>query len=764
MRRLFALLSLALLFTFTSCSGFNENSGSVTFSLTSGQVEKAVANSAASRSLASRVASLSNETLRNALSANPASRSSNSDGTGITKDDGTTGITVEGEDSNGNPIDVKALSDSMNVTVKIMLSVKLTGSYQQTKKLQMFSFDLKDYNFSGEDISDFNDGVTDDNEEYLDGLEEEIMKSFPENAEDKVYSIAFDSIPVGSTIKANVKLYSSISVSVFGFNHTEEEVFVEGTSEECVIKGGPNSLDVTLNAPEFEDDPEDDEDGVPYTVTLSYDSKTTVPDIDLSTVAVYAVDESKVDEKVAGDYVELMKLLDELPYYEKEKIGFWYMNSKIDQKNISVADDGTITVTGASKYLETGKEYYFYSFLQYYSNKGTAFGFGKPVKKTKIADKNDVELVITIYSEEEFGGDDPEEPYFSIDGHSKTTGWSKGLFILDIFDNETSDYVIRYEMPNTSSGDGTGTTEVSEDDDEDETTSFVISRGTWSKSSSNVSETSEVSEEDQDEDEVLSVTVSENYFFNQKTEELEEAGKPNIFTIKNLYGEFTVESMSGITITFNETSSGNDDPIDEPEYPDDPTIYFTISFFVSDDADAKFEDYEPFMIDGKAAVKTGSFKASEGSTTGEELMRSAFNSVSDVLYAANYTQEFLDDTESDDHNLVHKYYFVKKPNAGFEVEFEIVQPDDYTQMINLRWDENTGAFACESGFTSYTWFLDGNEVTAETDAARPTTTYIPDLSRLNSGTHTVAVTVTVAGSDDKVDSYTATGSFKVYEE
>ena len=222
MRRLFALLSLALLFTFTSCSGFNENSGSVTFSLTSGQVEKAVANSAASRSLASRVASLSNETLRNALSANPASRSSNSDGTGITKDDGTTGITVEEEDSNGNPIDVKALSDSMNVTVKIMLSVKLTGSYQQTKKLQMFSFDLKDYNFSGEDISDFNDGVTDDNEEYLDGLEEEIMKRFPENAEDKVYSIAFDSIPVGSTIKANVKLYSSISVSVFGFNHTED--------------------------------------------------------------------------------------------------------------------------------------------------------------------------------------------------------------------------------------------------------------------------------------------------------------------------------------------------------------------------------------------------------------------------------------------------------------------------------------------------------------------------------------------------------------
>ena len=38
---------------------------------------------------------------------------------------------------------------------------------------------------------------------------------------------------------------------------------------------------------------------MPYTVTLSYDSKTTVPDIDLSTVAVYAVDESKVDEKVA---------------------------------------------------------------------------------------------------------------------------------------------------------------------------------------------------------------------------------------------------------------------------------------------------------------------------------------------------------------------------------------------------------------------------------------------------------------------------------
>ena len=302
-----------------------------------------------------------------------------------------------------------------------------------------------------------------------------------------------------------------------------------------------------------------------------------------------------------------MKLINKLSFDETEIIGSWYMNSKIDQKNISVADDGTITVTGASKYLETGKEYYFYSFLQYYSNKGTAFGFGKPVKKTKIADKNDVELVITIYSEEEFGGDDPEDP-------------------------------------------------------------------------------------------------------------------------------------------------------------DDPTIYFTISFFVSDDADAKFEDYEPFMIDGKAAVKTGSFKASEGSTTGEELMRSAFNSVSDVLYAANYTQEFLDDTESDDHNLVHKYYFVKKPNAGFEVEFEIVRTDDYTQMINLRWDENTGAFACESGFTSYTWFLDGHEVTAETDAARPTTTYIPDLSRLNSGTHTVAVTVTVAGSDDKVDSYTATGSFEVYEE
>ena len=183
-------------------------------------------------------------------------------------------------------------------------------------------------------------------------------------------------------------------------------------------------------------------------------------------------------------------------------------------------------------------------------------------------------------------------------------------------------------------------------------------------------------------------------------------------------------------------------------------INYTIEFYISDDADAELSEFTKY---GESI--TGSYSASKPED-GKTQMDTAFQTVCDKLYSERYIKKETVEANIDEHNLVHKHYFVKNPNIGFNVEFEEIQSDTVTESINLEYDEYTGSFTAASGFDSYEWYIEENGETVNvTVAAANANTFTPVLDDLSSGIHYVTVVVTKNG-----ESYSSSKPFTVTKE
>ena len=190
---------------------------------------------------------------------------------------------------------------------------------------------------------------------YIEAAEASDDDDFPEVSE----TVTFDGLPVGSKVTVNADIYVTLTFTQEFLTETGSivEHMMTGTSDEVTITSGDNRTAVYLKFVE-EDEPE--EEGIPYTATLTLDSGDyeISDDVTVEEVAIYAF--SQGDALAAANVLSLMQKgsenSDGSVFTELSKgiyVGGFY------DDDVS-ASGTTLTVSGATSGLEAGSSYYFF--------------------------------------------------------------------------------------------------------------------------------------------------------------------------------------------------------------------------------------------------------------------------------------------------------------------------------------------------------------------------------------------------------------------
>ncbi|MCR5401923.1 MAG: fibronectin type III domain-containing protein [Treponema sp.] len=738
MRKFFAFFSLALVMLFTSCSGLSEKTGSISFTFSGDQLEKIISKASASRAI-----------LKDEISEEQEQDISGTDSK------------TSDEESTESDLD-QYISDP-----KIVISVELSGDYNKTK-----SIILSEKNKSSEESSDA---------DYVDSPQGDIFNA-------NSYTLAFDGLPVGAKIKATAIIRSEYTVTIDGKKEVSSMTIMKGSSGVFTVNAGFNSQDIEMKMVTDQQ--------IPLTLTFSTDK---VSADDVTTITVYAVRTTSENAKklltLAKSSLTAAELTSAIMPFITNVVASYYSSEGADDLttngSLENLTDGSLRLSTGAYNIEEGESYYFFALIicktgetviAHPALNSDSSAFASNAKITVSETGNEISLLTQTVTASSGKYDYVIECYYqNEDKDGYTLADTITLSASEASDVDSRLKVIIQEalqkgyMPSTNQGsdepvliDGKYVVKVYFDIPSDEEIakytgkavdsdysgtfdltiyenftyeivyseeSLLVSKGKWAL--------------DQMEDQNNSVKITENYYYDPEAKDLVEAENPVEFTISDVESSFTVKSaaLGGLSILFVPEGS-------EEEEEEEIVINYTIEFYISDDADAELSEFTKY---GESI--TGSYSASKPED-GKTQMDTAFQTVCDELYSKRYIKKKTVETNIDEHNLVHKHYFVKNPNIGFNVEFEEIDSDTVTESINLEYDEYTGSFIAASGFDSYEWYIEENgEYVNVTVAAANANTFTPVLDDLSSGTHYVVVVVTKNG-----ESYSSSKPFDVTKE